>query len=147
MKVLITVLLAIAFLQSSLTSVDFVLMVLLLRSYITKEKINLYLAFFMGLLISHLSFSPLGLQSIVYVVMVQLVLLLAGLRWNTHIAVFPVILVLLLIDQGMQSFLTNQSLSLWPSILINVLSLLPIYILIRFWEERFVIRPDIKLKV
>lgn len=148
MKVTILILVLAAFIQATLLPVDLVLLILILRTYITKEKSNLFLAFGMGILVSHLSFSPLGVQSTIYLIIVQLTQGYARLHyWNTVLTLVPFIFILLLVDSLTMFFVTKQSINIWPELIVEGLLSLPLYFILRFWEERFIVRHDIKLKV
>lgn len=148
MRILILVLIMSALLQTTILPLDLVLMILLLRSLIKSEKINLYLAFGFGLLISHLSVSPLGLYSIFYLIFAEICQLMAKSTLSANVlVVVPVTVLMLVLNNVLISFILGQTIEIWPKILYLFLLSIPTYIILRFWEERFIIKPEIRLRV
>lgn len=148
MKAIILILILTTFIQATILPVDLVLLILILRTYITKEKSNLFLAFSIGFLVSHLSLSPLGLQSIIYLIAVQLTQIYARLPyWNTLLTLMPFIVLLLVANTFILALVTNQSINIWPDLILEGIFSIPVYLMIRFWEERFIIRNNTKLKM
>lgn len=148
MKTLIIILILCAFLQTTILPIDLVLLVLIFRSYLVSDKSNLYLAFFFGLLISHLSGTPLGIQSVVYLLIVEIVRVISRIpALNSIITIIPITFVALTFNSVVLAVVNGSSIQLWPEILLESIAALPVYLLIKFWEERFVIRPEIKLRI
>lgn len=148
MKAIIVILILCSFLQSTILSLDLVTVILLIRTFITKDRANLYSGFFLGLLVSHLSFTPLGLQSLIYLLMIELTIIISKIRfWNTTLTFIPLLIIMLCLNQIIIAWVTNQTIILWPKIGWDLLIAIPIYILLRLWEERFVVRPEVKLRV
>lgn len=148
MKAIIAILILAAFLQSTVLSVDLVLIILILRSYIRVEKANYFLALFMGLFVSHLNFAPLGVESIIYLMLVQVTHMAAKSRFSENaLTVVPLTLTLLSIHTSLSAWVSEQSIQLWPKVAIESFLSLPLYLVIKFWEERFVVRKDIKLRI
>lgn len=147
MKTLIIILILAAFLQTTILPVDLVLLILICRAYVKAEKENLYLAFAFGLLTSHLSLTNLGLHSLTYIIIIQIVQSfsksnLAG-NW---LLVAPISFIFLSLTQIISSFVTQTTLQFQGVIFASLLSL-PIFFLVKIWEERFIVRREIKLKV
>lgn len=148
MRPLILILVIAAFLQTTILPIDLVLMILVLRTYIVREKEDLYLAFGMGLLISHLNNMPLGAQSIIYLVLVVLSQIVSRLPISASIfTVIPLVLFTSSINIVIGALISGSSIQIFPQLIINAIVAIPLYILIRFWEERFVVKPEIKLKI
>jgi rod shape-determining protein MreD len=148
MKPLIFILILLSFLQATFIPLDLVLIVILVRSYISADNKNLSLAFAFGLFVSFLNHQTLGVESLVYLLLVTVTHLLSKSPVSRNfLAVLPVILILLFLHSLILSLALRESLSIWPKILIEALLILPIYISLKFWEERFVVRPDVKLKL
>lgn len=148
MKTLIAILIILSFLQTSVILLDLVLLILICRSYLKTDSANLYLSFGFGLLISHLLLLPLGLYSILYL----LVAILTELFTKSPLAgrslfIIPVSLILLSFSQITGSLILHQNLPIFPKVFIEALLSLPLFYLLRFWEERFIVRKDIKLRV
>lgn len=147
MKTLVVILVLLAFVQTTVIPVDLVLIIILLRAYIRVDKTNLYLAFAMGLLISFLQQFPLGVYSLIFLVLTQLTHLFSKLPiLKNFLSVIPVIFILLTANQLVASLPASRSPD-WPRIIWGTVLALPLYFALKFWEERFIVRPEIKLKV
>ena len=148
MKTLIAMMIIISFIQTTILPMDLVLIILICRSYLRSDKSNLLLAFGFGLLNDHLSLNLWGLGSLIYLVIVAMVGGLSKSRLaGNSLSIIPLTLVLLGINQITLSFSTHQSIQLFPKILWEALFSLPVFYLIKFWEERFVVKGEIKLRI
>ena len=146
MKTLIVTLIIASILQTTIIPINLVLMILICRAYITSDKANLYLAFIFGLLIAHLNFNNLGIESIVYLIVVLATWLLSRLRLaGNSLLIVPVAFVLLSADQLAGFYLTHQAFN-FPKVIIASFLSLPMLYLVRAWEEYFIGQKDIKLK-
>lgn len=148
MKTLIAVLIIVSFIQSAILPLDLVLIILICRSYIRPDKNNLWLAFGFGLFNAHLSLITLGLPSLVYLFIIAVTegLSKSRLAGNSFLIV-PLSLLLMSINQVVPSIFTHQSPQLFPKIALEAFFSLPILFLVRLWEERFIVKAGIKLKV
>lgn len=147
MNLLIAVLFFITFLEGTILPFDLVLVILIARSFIVAQKSNYYLAFFFGLLASFLLGYPLGFLSLIYLFSVQVSHMIKTTNLAAYwIAILPLTIFLLFFEQfvlkllGLANF--NLSFLIIPTILI-----LPVYFIVRFWEERFIVSKEIKLKM
>lgn len=148
MKTLIIVLILISFLQATIMPIELVLLILICRSYIKEDKANLYLAFAFGLLTSHLTLTPLGLNSLIFLILVQITQVLSKTRLaGNSLLIIPLTLILLSVNQLVTSLIIQQTFFLSPKILLESFLSLPILYVVRLWEERFVVRKEIKLKI
>lgn len=149
MKTLIVILTLAAFLQTTILGVNLVLLVLILRTFIKPDRSNLYLAFFLGLLISLLNFTSLGTESLIFICLVELVDIFGGrFHISDNILAVPILTALVLTLAGiLSSLLLHQTIQLsWIVVLWTIVVAFPVYLLLRFWEERFIVK-DVKLKV
>lgn len=147
MKTLVILLILAAFLQTTILPIDLVLLILICRTYIKAEKSNLYLGFGFGLLISHLNLSGFGLQSLLYLIFIQGTESLSKIRLaGNPLLIIPISFVFLFLNQVI-NFLINNSTIEFVSIIVASLLALPILYAVRIWEERFIVRKEIKLKV
>lgn len=147
MRTLIIILIISSFLQSTILPLDLVLIILICRSYIRADKNNLFLAFGFGILDSQLSLITLGFISILYLILVQATQVLSKTRITSNsLLVIPIIFALLSFHQIAISNFTHHSPEFLKIFLESLLSL-PIFYIVRFWEERFIIRKEIKLRV
>ena len=148
MKTLIFVLIISSLLQSTILAIVLVLIILICRSYIRPDRANLLLAFGFGLLNAHLSLTTMGIQSLIYLTLVLMTQSLSKTRLaGNSLLIVPLSLFLLSINQMLMALFLHHSVQLFPKVFIEVTLSLPILFLIRFWEERFIIRKEIKLRV
>ena len=148
MKTLIAILILLAFLQTTLLPINIVVIILLLRAYIKPDSTNLYLAFFFGILVAFLSHQNLGFLSALYLSQVFVTHLLSKSPLSKNIfSVVPIIVVFSLILEFLTSVPFGQSPNFFPRVIIEGFFSLPIYLGLRLWEERFVVRSHIKLKM
>ena len=147
MKTLAIILVLASFIQATILPYDLVLVILICRSFIKVSKSNLYLAFAFGLLNAHLTLTSLGVKPLLFLITVQLAQIMSKSRLsNTPIFIIPISLVLLSLNAVlMQIFFEGQF--IMSQILIESILSLPIFYFVRFWEERFIVRKDIRLKV
>lgn len=147
MKTLAVTLFIVSFLQATVLPLNLVLIILICRAYIKSDKANSLLAFAFGLLISHLNFTPLGFQSILYLIFIQVTESLSKTRLaGNPLLIVPICLVLLSSNQLIGSIFTHQTWE-FKGVILESLLALPILYLIRLWEERFIVRKEIRLKV
>lgn len=148
MKTLILILITLSFLQSTILPLNLVLIVLICRAFIKIDKANLYLSFGFGLFISNLNLWQLGVESCVYLIIIQMVHSLSKTRFASNsLLIVPISLFFLSFDQILISLFTRGSLVIWPKVFIEAIVALPAFYVIRVWEERFIVRKEIKLKV
>ncbi len=148
MKTLIVILIIASFLQTTILPIDLVLMILICRSYIKISPSNLYLAFIFGILISHLNLVTLGLNSLIFIACVQITQGLSKTRLaGNSLLIIPITFVLLSFSGILTSVFLNQSLEIFHKVLLESLISLPILYALKVWEERFIVRGDIKLKM
>lgn len=148
MKTLIAILTILAFLQTTIIPLDLVLIILICRAYLKTDETNLYLAFGFGLLLSFLQLTPLGLLSIIYLSLIQLTQLSTKFPLiRRSFLIIPVSFFLLSLNQLANYLFFHQSLQLFPRVVIESLLSWPLLFLIKLWEERFVVKKEIKLKI
>ncbi|MDO8498200.1 MAG: hypothetical protein Q7S44_00180 [bacterium] len=142
---LVISLLGLSFLQSTLTSWDLVLVVLICRSFIVGDRQNLWLAFSFGILVSYLLGLPLGILSLVYLLAVVLVEMVRKTQVSSQfLVVVPLSFGALLFGQLVRNFGSGID---FLTLILQALLSFPIYLLLLFWEERFIPKKDIKLKI
>lgn len=147
MKTLIIILIIAAFFQTTIVPIDLVLLILICRAYIKSERANLYLSFAFGLLVSHLNLTSLGLQSLIYLTATAATESLSKIRLaGNPLLIVPISLVFLSLNQIINSVVGSNVLE-FPMVIIASFLSLPALYLIRFWEERFIVRKEIKLKI
>lgn len=148
MKTLIVVLIIASFVQSTILPINLILIILLCRAYIRTDETNLYLAFLFGLLSAHLNLQTLGFQSIIFLILVQLTQILSKPRLaGNPLLIVPISLAAFSFNEISISLLNHQTIHLLPQVVLESIFSLPVLYLIRLWEERFIVRKEIKLKV
>lgn len=148
---LIIILLAAGLLQGGILPFNLVLIIILARSFAVRTSTNLYLAFALGLWVAFLTGSPLGGLSFLYLVLVFLIQVISDIHLFAHWSgIIPVSFVLLSVSQVVTGMLSGASLlssfNLWP-VVVEAILVLPAYIAVCFWEERFMPRAEMRLKI
>lgn len=146
MKTLIIVLIIAAFLQTTVLPIDLILLILVCRTYLRSEKVNLYLAFVFGLLVSHLNLTSWGFDSLIYLGVVLGTQMLSKLRLAANpLLVVPISFIFLFLSK-LANLSSGSTIDL-PKLILAALLSLPAFYLIRIWEERFIVQKEIKLKI
>lgn len=147
MKTLIVILIIASFIQTTILPIDLVLLILICRSYIKTDQANLYLAFAFGVFTSHLYLVSIGFQSVIYLVIVEVTESLSKLRLaGNPLLIVPLTFFFMIFNQLANSILNHYTFNFSGIILVSFLSL-PTLFLLRLWEERFIVRREIKLKI
>lgn len=148
MKTLIAILILLSFLQTTLIPLNLVLVFLILRSYIRPEDTNLYMAFFFGIFVALLSHDNLGLYSVIFLCLVYLTHLLSRAPISKNfLSIIPLVGICSLIFELITTIPFDRTPELWPTIGWDIAVALPMYFAVKFWEERFIVKPQIRLKV
>lgn len=147
MKTLIVMLAILSFLQSTIIPLDLVLLILICRSFIKTQSSNYYLVFTFGLLNSHLNLTTLGFQSFIYLAVVLIIQILSKSQLANHaFYIIPIVMLGSFFNLQALSVLTNQTPRFFPQIIFEGLVSLPVFYLLRLWEERFIAK-NVKLKI
>lgn len=147
MTPLILTLILFCFLQEAFLSFNIVLLILICRAFIAPEKENYYLAFTFGLLLSFLAGYPLGILSVIYLLIILIISIFKKFQFTSHfLAIIPVTAFALILDAFIRSVFLSSSINYWL-IIPEIILVMPVYFLILFWEERFIPKKEIKLKV
>lgn len=147
MKIFLLLLIICSFLQSAFLGVNFVLVLIVARSLVSAEKSNLYLAFTGGLILSFLTQVNLGYWPFVLLLVSKVSSLAKELPFSLNpvmvflTGVLQVVIVALFSKFYMHA---NMDVSIF---IIETLLIVAVYYLMRVWEERFIVRREIKLKV
>lgn len=141
MKAFTAILILISFLQTTILSMDLVAAMLVYRAFFGGQKDNLYLSFGFGLLVSHLSGVHLGIHSAYYLFLVELAIIFSRIPTLTHrIASVLLIIISVALSRLSISLIFSSTLVWWPNLLYEALAFIPVFLLIKFWEERFVVK-------
>lgn len=146
MAPIVIILIFLSFCQASLWPINLVLVVLLCRSFIVSDRANFFLAFALGLFLAFLQGYLLGILSVTFLAMVAIVYLVKRTPFAENLLViFITTLFLLIIDYLLIGNALGINFNYWPAAAGALLGL-PIFIILRFWEERFIPKSNIKLK-
>lgn len=147
MRLFIISLIIAAFLQSAFLPLNLVLCLIIARSFVAEYKSNLYASFLAGLLLGLLTASNIGFWGIVFLTVSKLVHVLRNLPYFNSGKLFLLFAFLIITSVSFISqFFTNDQFN-WIKIVVETFICLPLYFFIRIWEERFVVREDVRLKI
>lgn len=147
MKTLLLLITFFAFLQSAFLPVNLILVAIIARSMVLEDKSNYFLAFMAGLILSFLTLVNLGYYPLIFIIAVKSISLLKKLP----VSFSPLMIFLYgsLVIAGIamvNDFFIGVQIKIYPQ-LVEAILVLPAYYLVKIWEERFIIKPQIKLKV
>lgn len=147
MKLFAFALLIASLIQTSFLPIDLCLVLLICRSYAVHNPNNYFLALLAGLFLGILTSTNIGFWPIFFVITVLVIHLIRLLPiTGRFLTVVPVAFLILLAGEMVANVFLRVPLNYWyPAI--GSLIALPIYIAIKEWEERFVAKPGIKLKL
>ncbi len=136
MIIFILTLILIAFWQVSFLSFDLIYLILIARSFLRPmDKANYYLGFGLGVLISLLSSQPLGILSLVYLITTRIMSLIRLPFLDSHYISLLLTTFIFLCLNGMLNWkLFDQSIN-WQGLLEQTVLVIPLYFIIKFWEE------------
>lgn len=147
MLTLIIGLVLLSFLEATWLKFSLVILVLIIRSFISPQRSNYYLAFGFGLLLGVLTNQTLGILSLLFLILVKIIHIIRTSQFASYwLFILPLTLGLLLLFYLFEVVVFKSNIS-FTNILIQMVLVLPIYIIIRFWEDRFVPKKEIRLKV
>jgi len=147
MKTLLLLITLFAFLQSAFLGASLVLVLIVARSLVIEDRDNLFLAFFGGLILSFLTQVNLGYYPLVFILIVKLAGLLRKLPVSFNLLTVLICGgILILVTAFLDSLFIEIPFLIYPH-LIEIVLVLPFYFLIKFWEERFLSKPGMKLKM
>lgn len=147
MKTLFLWIILFAFLQSSVISLNLVLVVLIARSLAVDNGANLLLAFFGGLILSFLTQTNLGYWPLFLLFIVKIGLLTGKLPVSFNpLVIFLSGSVLVFFAALINKLFLHQDFQFLKLVFEAVL-VVPAYFLIRIWEERFVPKSELRLKL
>ncbi len=147
MKTLIIILIIASFIQTTILPVNLVMLILICRAYIKSNQTNLYLGFIFGILTSHLDLSNIGIQSLLNLSFVEATEILSKLRLaGNPFLIIPLVVFFITFSQFVSLIQNHGSFEFQTVILTSILSV-PTLFLVRLWEERFIVKEGIKLRV
>lgn len=147
MKTFLLFLSVFAFMQSAFLPLNLVLVLLIARSLVREDRSNLFMGFFGGLILSFLTQVNLGYWPIVFILVVKLSSLIKRLpvSFNPLIIFFCSIFIVSSV-RIFNVFFMNEELKI-TTLIFEAILVVPVFYLVRGWEERFVVKGVIKLRV
>lgn len=137
----------VAFIQTSFLDINLCLMLIIARSFVVDRPSSYIVAFGGGLILGLLSGQNLGYFASIFLVTTKLIQIFKRLPISSNfLTVIPVAAVILLVFEGFEALVFRQTFNPLKTILESI-TILPIYALVRFWEERFIVKHEIKLKI
>lgn len=147
MKLFILFLILAGFIQTSFAGLNLCLVLLICRSFIVRDQLNLIMAFVIGIFLGILSAQNIGFWALVFLLAVEAIQVVKTLPiLDNAKTLLPVSLLVVTMAAVSEAFLFGQSMN-FTKILWETLLSLPIFLLLRFWEERFIVTPGIKLRI
>ena len=147
MKLFLALLLISSFIQSSVLPIDLCLVFIICYALITDYKSNLIVVFLGGILLSLLTVVNLGFWPIIFLLVLKSTTLIKKMPFATNFWLFvPAVFLISLGVNFLTMIFLGQSIE-FLRIIFNTFAAIPIYFFFRFWEERFVVKHDIRLKL
>ncbi len=146
MRIFIFGLILALLLQTTLLPLNLCLMLIFVRSLITVQKSTLYIGLIFGVLLGVLSNVNMGFYPMIILLSVKLIeIFKESPLYNNIIFFLPILFIIYLITSLLSSLILDLSFSFMQVIFETFISI-PFYFLIKFWEERFIVHPQVKLK-
>lgn len=147
MKLFVFLLIITALLQTTFLQVNPVLVLLICRALIREEIANYYSAFFIGILLGILESKNTGFYALFFVIIVKIIHLIKSTPISAYfLTVIPTTLVFSFALNYLKYLFFGQTVNIYIPPIDALLSL-PVYFLLKIWEERFVAKQGIKLKI
>lgn len=147
MKLFAFLLLIAAFLQTAFIPLNLCLLILICRSFAIHSKQNYYLALIAGVYLGILSTTNVGFWPLIFVVAVLVTHILRLIPISGRsLTIIPIAFSILFVVSIVESVVMKTPFLWWYPLISSLLSL-PIFIIIREWEDRFISKTGVKLKV
>jgi cell shape-determining protein MreD len=136
-----------ALLQTTLTNLNLVLLVVVATSVLRKDTSSLIISFVAGLILGFFSGHNLGFYSILFLLISQLCRFYRMLPISSHpLFLLPVVVVAIVIEKFASSIFLQQTIN-WYDLPVQLLLFYLIFGLSAFYEDRFSTRSDLRLKL
>lgn len=136
-----------AVIQTTITPINFCLFAIIAIALLNTDQSSLFIAFFGGLILGLLTGTNLGFYCLLFILIAELVRLSKSSPvFGNNFFLIPLVLACLLIFKLTQQLLLKQSFD--PlSLLSETFAFFVVYYLFKFFEDRFITHPDLKLKI
>lgn len=147
MRLFIILILLSAFIQTSFLPINLCLILILSRSLVSYKRSNYILGTVSGIILGVLNGQNIGFWALVFLIVSAIIHSTKKLPFSfTYITVIPIAFLASLMVSFLEKTFFGQTIN-FVKVFIEAFLTLPAYIFIKFWEERFVVRTDIKLKI
>ena len=147
MRLYIFLLILSAFFQTSFVPLNLCLIIIICRSFILSKQSNFFIAFLIGIILGVLASQNLGFWALVFVIITKVSNATKKLPVSSNIfTIIPVIFVLLMLVSLLENLSFKTPINLLKIIIESLLGL-PIFYFFKLWEERFVLKSDLRLKI
>lgn len=147
MKTFILFLTLAIFLQTTIIPANLCLIIIVCRGLIVDDRVNFYIVFILGVALGLLLSVNIGFYALIFLFLSYLLSIFKKSSFSSNFLLFlPIAFLSYFFTALLEKLFLNQTISLYK-ILFELLLTIPIYFMIRFWEERFVPKAGIKLKI
>lgn len=147
MKLIILLIILCAFLQTTFIPLNLVLLFIIARSFAITDNANFILSFIAGILVGLLSSQNIGIYPIIFLSVTQIIYWFKKLPFSTNILfIIPLFILICTSLAYIEQIIFNQSFNVFkiiPETLIGTL----VFIFVKFWEDRFIVKPQLRLRM
>jgi hypothetical protein len=147
MRPFLIILILAVFIQSSFIPLNLVLVLLIVRVFVVEDTANYWFGLLSGTMLGILTSVNLGFWTLFFLLAVKLIYLIRknSLTHNTF-AIVPIAFIFCLLAGFYEKLFLSQTVNFYK-ISAEALITFPFYIFFRYWEERFIVKRDTKLKL
>lgn len=147
MRLFIVLLVLSAFVQSAFLPINLCLVLIISRSFVEERSSNLIASFLCGIFLGLLTVTNIGFWALTFLAVSKIVHILRNLPLtNSPRLIAPIALVIIIAVSFLEQVFLGQKMNVLK-IGFETLLTIPVYIFIRFWEERFVVKSPTRLKI
>lgn len=147
MKLIILLIILSAFLQTTLIPLNLVLLFIIARSYALTGSANFLLSFIAGILVALLSSQNIGIYPVIFLSVTQIIYWFKKLPISgSLLLIIPLFILISSTVSYIEQIIFHQSINIYK-IIFETLIGIPIFIFVKFWEDRFIVKPQLRLKV
>ncbi len=134
-------------LQTTLLGINLCLVLIVARSLAVSERSNLIAGFFTGIFLGAMSSINIGFYSILFVICTKVVEIFKGSALSGNFLSFiPLCFIIYMGAAFFERVFLSQSVNL-SKIIWELFATVPTFLIIKFMQERFTMKPGIKLRV
>lgn len=147
MRLFIVLLVLSAFVQSAFLPVNLCLVLIISRSFVEERSSNLIASFLCGIFLGLLTATNIGFWAVTFLIVSKVLHILRNLPLtNNPRLIVPIALIVIVVVSFLEQIFLGQKINLLK-IGVETLLTIPVFIFIRFWEDRFVVKAPTRLKI